>query len=92
MNKDLYMHTHTHTSMVKVISLSETAYKELKAKKINAESFSDVVLRLIETEKTKKSNILDFFGKWPGDKEELNKIEKELYKERKKFKLREVKI
>lgn len=90
MNKDLYMHTHTHTSMVKVISLSETAYKELKSKKRNEESFSDVVLRLIETEK--KPNILDFAGKWPGTNKEAIYIKKELEKDRKKFKLRECKF
>ncbi len=88
--KNINMHTHTHTGMVKVISLSEVAYKELKEKKKEEESFSDVVLRLIE--KNKKTNLLDFFGKWPGDKKELDKIEKELYRERKKFKLREVKL
>ncbi len=91
--KNRYMHTHTHTDMVKVISLSETAYKELKEKKGKEDSFSDVVLRLIELEKTeKKKTILDFFGKWPGDKKELDKIEKRIYEDRKKAKLRELKF
>lgn len=89
---NLYMHTHTHTDMVKVISLSEAAYKELKGKKRNKESFSDVVIRLIESEKTKKPYILDFFGKWSGDKKELDKVEKMVYEDRKKAKTREVKF
>ena len=88
--KNINMHTHTHTEMVKVISLSEVAYKELKEKKKEEESFSDVVLRLIE--KNKRTNLLDFFGKWPGDKKELDKIEKMIYNDRKKFKTREVKF
>ena len=76
--------------MVKVISLSETAYKELKEEKGTGDSFSDVVLRLIE--KKEKKNLLDFFGKWPGDKKELDKIGKRIYEDRKKAKGREVKF
>ena len=89
-NKSLNMHMHTHTTMVKVISLSEVAYRELKEKKKGTESFSDVVIRLVEEKK--KRNILEFAGKWPGDKKELDKIEKMIYKDRKKAKTREVKI
>lgn len=88
--KQLYMHTHTHTDMVKVISLSELAYKELKEKKGKEDSFSDVVIRLVE--KTKKPHILDFFGKWSGNKKELDKMERMIYKDRKKAKGREVKF
>ncbi len=91
-SKDLYAHTHTHTNMVKVISLSEIAYKELKEKKGKEESFSDVVIKLIHSEKTKKPHILDFFGKWSGDKKELDKMERTIYEDRKKTKGREVKF
>ncbi len=91
--KSLYAHTHTHTDMVKVISLSEVAYKELKEKKEKEESFSDVVIKLIHSEKTKKKKtIMDFFGKWPGDKKELDKIQKMISEDRKKAKTREVKF
>lgn len=81
---------HTHTDMVKVISLSEQAYKELKEKKKQEESFSDVVIRLIEAEK--KPSIMNFAGKWPGTHKEVMSIKKDLEKGRKKFKLREYKI
>lgn len=60
------MRKHIHIHMVKVISLSETAYKELKAEKKSEESFSNVVIRLLETKK--KKNILDFVGKWTEQK------------------------
>lgn len=88
--KELYMHMHTHTPMVKVISLSETAYKELKEKKRNEESFSDVVIRLIETEK--RPSILELAGKWPGTKKEVISLKKELEAGRKRFKLRGYKL
>ena len=35
---------------------------------------------------------MDFFGKWPGDKKELDKITKIIYEDRKKAKMREVKF
>ena len=40
--------------------------------------------------KTKRPNILDFAGKWPGTHKEAIKLKKELEKDRKKFKLRNV--
>lgn len=39
----------------------------------------------------KKKDILDFFGIWK-DKKELDKIEKIIYEDRKKSKLRDVKF
>ena len=74
--------------MTKVISLSETAYAEMKAMKQGDESFSDVVHRIAE--KTRKKPLMAFFGKWPGPAEELDRIEKILERDRKRFKLREV--
>ncbi len=72
--------------MVKVISLSEEAYKRLKRLK-NKRSFSELVIFL--TMDKKNRDILSFFGKWPGSKEELDKIEETLRIDRKKIKLRE---
>lgn len=76
-------------SMTKVISLSNEAYKKMKAMKTQGESFSDVVLRLAN--KTQKP-LSDFIGKWPCSKEEINRISNYLKNERKKFKLQEVKF
>lgn len=72
--------------MVKVISLSNAAYAEMKSLKENDESFSDVVLKLVE--KVRKRPLTEFIGKWPGGSEELSKIRKSLTKDRSKFKTR----
>ena len=48
--------------MVKVISLSNPAYEKLKGMKQGQESFSDVVLKLVE--KGKKKSLLEFAGVW----------------------------
>ncbi|MBS3136971.1 antitoxin VapB family protein [Candidatus Woesearchaeota archaeon] len=74
--------------MTKVISLSDNAYGRIKSIKAESESFSDVVIRL--TEKKIKKPITDFFGKWPGGTEELNRIERILKEDRKKFKTRDI--
>ncbi len=74
--------------MTKVISLSDSAYEGLKSLKKGNESFSEVVNRI--TTYTKRNSLLDLAGKWTGGKEELNKIEKMIYEDRKKFKLRKV--
>lgn len=76
--------------MTKVISLSDNAYENLKSLKNGSESFSDVVKRL--TTSAKKESLLDLAGKWSGSKEELDRIEKMIYEDRKKFKLRRVKF
>ncbi len=73
--------------MVKVISLSEEAYGKLKAEK-RADSFSQTVMRLVKRKHRK--NPLDFFGKWHGDKKELDRIEKILAESRKAAKTRAV--
>lgn len=72
--------------MTRVISLSDEAYEELKRLKKEGESFSDVVIKIAVRE---KKPLTDFFGKWPV-KGELNKIEKELVRERKKAMMRDV--
>ena len=73
--------------MVKVISLSNDAYAKLKALKGNDKSFSDVVIEIVAV---KKRNIMEFAGIWKNDKE-WDKIEKEIYVERKRAKLRDYK-
>ncbi|MFH0987059.1 MAG: antitoxin VapB family protein [Candidatus Micrarchaeota archaeon] len=76
--------------MVKVISLSEEAYKTLSDLKNKSDSFSDVVLKI--GKKSEKEPITDFAGKWVGSKEETDKIFKEIEKGREKFKLRSFEI
>lgn len=76
--------------MVKVISLSNDAYEKLKALK-NGRSFSEVVVELAESKKKDKKKILKFAGIFKDDKEWI-KIMDETEKDRKNFKLREVKI
>lgn len=76
--------------MTKIISLSDVAYDKLKEIKIETESFSKVILRIVEKEKRRP--LTDFWGKWPGNKEELKRISKHLYRERKAFKTREIKF
>ncbi|MBI4147708.1 antitoxin VapB family protein, partial [Candidatus Woesearchaeota archaeon] len=73
-------------TMTKVISLSETAYAEMKSVKQTDESFSDVVHRLVGRQRP----LSDFFGKWPGSAEELERIKTTLAAERKRFKTKEV--
>ena len=81
------MYAYIHAYMTKVISLSDDAYESLKSMKTEGESFSEVVRRI----SLKSRSVLDFFGAWP-DKKELDKISKELKKERAAFKTREVKF
>lgn len=87
--KLIYAYAYAH-SMTKVISLSESAYAEMKAMKREDESFSDIVHRL--TGKARKKSLMDFFGCWQGNKNELEKINKILEADRKKVKAREVRF
>ena len=73
--------------MVKVISLSEEAYKKLKERKTAGKSFSDVVIDLAD--KKPKKSIMDLFGVLKNDKESIRAFE-EAYKDRKNLKLRQV--
>ncbi|MBI2043570.1 antitoxin [Candidatus Pacearchaeota archaeon] len=77
--------------MVKVISLSNEAYEKLKALKFER-SFSEAITDLIENKKKEKRNIMDFCGIWADRKEEVDKMKKMIERDRKKFKLREVKF
>jgi predicted CopG family antitoxin len=69
--------------MVKVISLSEEAYGRLKSIKGNR-SFSEIVIEIAP----KKKNIMELAGAFEKNSEEWERIEKELYLERKKAKMR----
>lgn len=75
--------------MVKVISLSEQAYHDLKGLKHGSDSFSDVVLRLADKESG--SSILDFAGIWKNHNE-FDNIFTEIQKERKKFRTRSLSL
>ena len=67
--------------MVKVISLSNKAYETLKGMKKGKNSFSDVVLHLVNKEK--KASLLEFAGIWK-DAPEMDKIFRGLAEERHK--------
>jgi len=71
--------------MTKCITLSDDAYDNLKALKKDDESFSDIVRKL--TAKKKSEGLLKLTGIWK-DNPETAKIMKEIYKNRKNFKLR----
>lgn len=71
--------------MVKVISLSNEAYKNLSELKEENESFSDVVTKL--TKKQKKGNIMSLFGCAKNDRTFIEGLKKS-YKEREENELR----
>jgi len=63
--------------MVKVISISDEAYNELR--KIDEEkSFSEIVIEIIREKK--KKTLRELAGSW--SKEDAERIKKELYDER----------
>ena len=68
----------------KTISLPEKLYYKLKAKKKAAETFPDLISRLIEEAemKEKAHKIMDLAGAFGDDSDEWEKIEKELYEDR----------
>lgn len=67
-----------YTSMTRVISISDEAYKELEKLK-NGSSFTEVIINL--TKEKKKDSIMKFAGAWKDIN--TDKIKKEIYKERK---------
>ena len=67
--------------MVKMISLSNKAYSELKAAKNKGESFSDLILRLLESN---TKDIKRFAGILKNDAGELDWIEERIAEDRRK--------
>jgi predicted CopG family antitoxin len=72
-----YVYALMHAVMTKVISLSERAYNELKKRKEDGESFSDVVLKMAAGKRS--DSIMELAGTWAGDdaKEVLSQLMKQ---------------
>jgi predicted CopG family antitoxin len=68
----------------KNISIREDVYKKLLSAKGEEESFSDAIDRLLEG----KTNLLSFAGIFSENDQEVNFMEKEIHKIRKKATLR----
>ena len=83
--RTIYICAYAYAYMVKVISLSDEAYRKLKALKKDG-SFSEIVIELIDH--TAKRNIMDFAGAFKDNSDEWKKINETIYKDRKKFSLR----
>ena len=90
MHGKTYICTYAYASMVKVISLSEEAYRKLKALKSDR-SFSEVVIELVET-KGKKGDLMKFYGAFKDNADFWEDMKKKIYEDRKKFKTREVRF
>lgn len=73
--------------MSKSVSLSDDAYARLIAVK-GAQSFSDVILKYVPEKEKRKRDIMEFAGIWKDRADEWREIEKKIYEDRKKFKLR----
>lgn len=71
----------------KTLTISEEAYKRLLKEKMERESFTDVVIRLTNKEK----NFFDVVRKLGPDKDLADSLER-VYKQRKNFKMRDVKL
>ena len=67
--------------MVKLVSLSNKAYDTLLKMKRGKESFSDVVLRVVE--KKKEKSIVHLAGRWKDDKK-IDTIFEKILKEQHK--------
>ena len=76
-------------NMGKVITISEEAYNTLSRYKEPKDSFSKVIIRHFG--ERNKIEIMNLAGSWKN-KPNLIKIMKDVYKDRKNFKLREVKL
>ena len=88
-NRKLYICVYAYAYMVKVISLSEEAYKRLKSVKEN-KSFSEVIIEFVPLKR--KRDIMELFGVFKENAGEWKEIEKKIYEDRRKFKLRTYKI
>jgi predicted CopG family antitoxin len=72
-----YVNELMHAAATKVISLSERAYNELKKRKGEGESFSDVVRKMAAGKRL--DSIMELAGTWAGDdaKEVLSQLMKQ---------------
>ncbi len=61
--------------MAKNIMISDEVYKHLKSLKRDGESFSDLIRRLLNYEKT---SLLDMAGEWPFSEDVTSRIEREI--------------
>ena len=77
--------------MVKMVSLSDEAYRGLKAVK-GMKSFSEVVVELLKEKGKKKKSIKEFIGIWKDDAVYWKEFEKKVYEDRKRAKMREVNL
>ena len=78
--------------MVKMVSLSDEAYRRLKVLK-GLKSFSELVIEITdERTRKKKNNLMDFFGIWKDDSEYWENFKKEIRKSRNNAKMREVRF
>ncbi len=68
------MHRHIHIHGKKTISIKDEAYQALLREKTDKESFTDVILRIIQ----KSGKIADCFGAWKMTDEEEKAISAEL--------------
>lgn len=73
--------------MVRQVSLSEEAYERLRRAKKNSESFSDVVLRTVNSP---KGDLDRFFGAWKS--ESYTRIEAKILSDRKLSRSRDVRL
>jgi predicted CopG family antitoxin len=77
-NPNIYIYACIYTYMTKIISISDTAYEELKKIK-NGNSFTEVILKL--TNEKKKCSIMEFAGIL--SEKEGDEMLKKIYEERK---------
>ena len=68
----------------KTISLNEKAYKRLRKFKRDKESYSDLIIRLCDTQENeeKEDILLKYMGLFKDHSDDWEKVEKEIQKER----------
>jgi predicted CopG family antitoxin len=89
-NGRIYIGAYTYTYMVKVMSVSDEAYKKLKAIKRD-KSFSEIIIEVVDNRNRNKRSIAEFAGAFGDNADEWEKIKRKIYSDRKKTKLREYK-
>ncbi|MFX1259285.1 MAG: antitoxin VapB family protein [Promethearchaeota archaeon] len=71
----------------KTISLNEKAYKRLRKFKRDKESYSDLIIRLCDTQENKEKGdiLLKYMGLFKNNSDDWEKVEKEIQKERERY-------